>query len=255
MTLASTDSDNSGNDVDTAARETAPPVRKLQIFSFDPSTDVDLRTASVSRSTLDVRWEDVGVGPVGEYVEVIDIDPSSGCVYDPVDLNAEHLLAQDGLVPSTGNPMFHQQMTYAVVMKTVENFEQALGRPIFWAERREDDSGKHFTTAEERYVQRLRIYPHALREENAYYSPVRLSGNLAAGVQKVRVPSESERGPFRTRALRLALSPATTCRSSARTMSRDRPSVRCVGAYTPLVQSPRKTPPQRPDDEAGIMTR
>ena len=78
MELASTDSVDSGRVVDKAARENVPQVRRLQIFSFDPSTDVDLRTASVSRSTLEVRWEDVKVGPVGEYVEVIDIDPSSG---------------------------------------------------------------------------------------------------------------------------------------------------------------------------------
>jgi hypothetical protein len=149
-----------------------PPFRNLQIFSFDPSNDVDLKTASVSRSTLKVRWETLAAGPVGEYVEVIDIDPPSGCVYDPVDLTDPHLLAQDGMTPSTGNPQFHQQMVYAVIMKTVQNFEQALGRPIFWGERARDEFG-YIRDLEQRYVQRLRVYPHALREENAYYSPAK----------------------------------------------------------------------------------
>jgi hypothetical protein len=34
--------------------------------------------------------------------------------------------------PSEGNPHFHQQMVYTVAMSTVERFEQALGRPLFW---------------------------------------------------------------------------------------------------------------------------
>jgi hypothetical protein len=59
-----------------------------------------------------------------------------------------------------GNPQFHQQMVYAVGMTTIHNFERALGRKALWATR--DDNTM---------VQRLRIYPHALRTENAYYSP------------------------------------------------------------------------------------
>ena len=151
----------------------APPSRRLQIFSFDPSVDVDLKSAGVSRSVVNVRWEPVRAGPIGEYVEVVDIDPSSGCAYDPVNLSDEHLLARDGLAPSTGNPQFHQQMAYAVVMKTLENFEQALGRPVFWAERSRNPAGGYFDEPQQRYVQRLRVYPHALREENAYYSPAK----------------------------------------------------------------------------------
>jgi hypothetical protein len=160
--------------VPRATTHPEPPFRRLQIYSFDPSIDVNLKTAGISRSVVNVRWEkDLAPGPVGEYVEVVDIDPSSHCVYDPLDLSDPHLLAQDGLTPSTGNPQFHQQMVYAVVMKTVHNFEQALGRPIFWAERSKDEQGKYIQEMEQRYVQHLRIYPHALREENAYYSPAK----------------------------------------------------------------------------------
>ena len=42
------------------------------------------------------------------------------------------LLAQNGWAPSEGNPQFHQQMVYAVAMRTVEHFERALGRPVLW---------------------------------------------------------------------------------------------------------------------------
>ena len=58
-------------------------------------------------------------------------------------------------------------MAYAVAMTTIEHFERALGRVALW-------SARPVTVADqcdERYVQRLRIYPHALRAANAYYSP------------------------------------------------------------------------------------
>jgi hypothetical protein len=44
----------------------------------------------------------------------------------------------------------------------------ALGRVALWAPREIHQEGKE-TTSE--YVDRLRIYPHALRAKNAYYSP------------------------------------------------------------------------------------
>lgn len=109
------------------------------------------------------------MGPVGPYVEVVDVDPASNYVYRPVDLNGAYLLAQDGEEPSEGNPKFHQQMVYAVTMLTIHNFERALGRRILWAARERTIRGR---TVRE-YVARLRIYPHALREANAYYSPAK----------------------------------------------------------------------------------
>jgi hypothetical protein len=143
------------------------------VFSLDPAVDSKLEHALISQSVLAVPWEAVAPGPVGEYLEVIDVDPSSNCAYDPVDLGRPDLLAQDGLSPSTGNPQFHQQMVYAVGMKTIANFEQVLGRKLLWAERRKDEHDRDLKDPEDRYVQRLRIYPHALREQNAYYSPAK----------------------------------------------------------------------------------
>lgn len=148
-----------------------PPLRKLRIFSFDPAADISLETAGINRCTLQIPWESVRPGPIGEYLEVVDLDPSSGCAYEPVDLMDPHLLASHGLPPSTGNPQFHQQMVYAVAMKTIANFERVLGRHVQWSERIIDDNNRYIREPERRYVDRLRIYPHALREQNAYFSP------------------------------------------------------------------------------------
>jgi hypothetical protein len=111
-------------------------------------------------------------GPVGEYLEVVDHDPASNCFYAPVDLNHPHLLAQDGLPPSEGNPQFHQQMVYAVAMTAIGVFEQALGRVALWGPHLPRDEWQGLPMPEEdRFVPRLRIYPHALRQRNAYYDP------------------------------------------------------------------------------------
>lgn len=141
-----------------------PNVRKLRIYAFDPSLALRLDTAEIKAITFEIPWEsNLQPGPIGEYIEVVDYDPASGCWYDPVDLNSINLLAQDGLTPSEGNPQYHQQMVYAVAMNTIANFEKALGRQVFWSPR--DDEN-----IRDQYVQRLRIYPHALRAANAYFT-------------------------------------------------------------------------------------
>jgi hypothetical protein len=151
-----------------------PQNRKLRVYAFDPILSTRIETYGINQVTLQVPWEVdprngadcLGPGPRGEYLEVIDYDPASECCYEPVDLNAPYLLEQEGLPPSEGNPQFHQQMVYAVAMRTIRNFEKALGRCALWApHERENETPE--------YVQRLRIYPHALREANAYYSPGR----------------------------------------------------------------------------------
>ena len=167
-----------GGDMATAQ----PTARRLRVFAFDPTLGVQLETAGINEITLDIPWERdrhgrdlVGPGPVGEYLEVIDRDPASACFYEPVDLNHPHLLAQDGLSPSESNPQFHQQMVYAVAMRTIHCFEQALGRRALWAPRAAGPGANHGRDHPDNYVQRLRIYPHALREANAYYSPSKVA--------------------------------------------------------------------------------
>jgi hypothetical protein len=163
------DADPATPDMAASARlPTTPPFRRLRSFAFDPLLSTQLDTMGVNQVTLPILWEeDLRPGPVGEYLEVVDCDPAGGCCYAPVDLNSPHLLATDGLAPSEGNPQFHQQMVYAVAMTTIRHFEQALGRPALWAPHLHQVDGQW----REEFVGRLRIYPHALREANAYYSP------------------------------------------------------------------------------------
>lgn len=154
-------------------KEIPPPSRRLRVYALDPSVAKSLDSVSVNATVLEIPWEEgLKPGPVGEYIEVVDVDPASNRIYDPVDLNEPKLLAQDGWPPSEGNPQFHQQMVYAVAMTTIGHFEAALGRRALWAPRRGTAIGKDGKEHPETYeVQRLRIYPHALRTDNAYYSP------------------------------------------------------------------------------------
>jgi hypothetical protein len=147
-----------------------PTVRRLRIYAYDPSLGSNLNTLGLNEATVAVLWEKLAPGPVGEYLEVVDVDPASQCCYAPVDLNHASLLTQDGLQPSEANPQFHQQMAYAVAMKTIRHFEQALGRVALWAPHRV--AGPR-GAPRDRFVRRLRIYPHAIRAANAFYSPER----------------------------------------------------------------------------------
>ncbi len=153
----------------------APPPahRRLRAFALDPSLSSELKTAPISRIVLTVPWESLKPGPIGEYLEVLDVDPGSGCTYEPVDLEAPALLAQDGLEPSEGTPQFHQQMVYAIASLTIRNFERALGRRTLW--RPGPSPNPRQPKDDSVYVQRLRVYPHALRERNAYYSPNKIA--------------------------------------------------------------------------------
>ncbi|HYO08503.1 MAG TPA: hypothetical protein VER17_05985 [Tepidisphaeraceae bacterium] len=166
---------SSPGDPDASERSVPPqpPFRSLRGFAFDPSLSTALDTVGISTVLFNVPWEKLTPGPAGEYLQVVDFDPASGCYYEPVDLNHEHVLAQDGLSPSEGTPQFHQQMVYAVAMLTIHNFEHALGRRVLWRPGPSPDSSN--PRDDSKFVGHLRIYPHALREPNAYYSPQKIA--------------------------------------------------------------------------------
>jgi hypothetical protein len=128
-----------------------PPARRpLKIFAFDPS----LRRTGGNLAVVDVVNEVVQPGPEGRLVRVVDYDATKDSYYAPVDLDQSDVLMQRGLDPSDSDPRFHQQMVYAVVMKVIENFERALGRPF-----RFRGEGK------------LIVLPHAFEGENAFFHP------------------------------------------------------------------------------------
>jgi hypothetical protein len=162
-----------------------PRARKLRGYAIDPSLSTALLTMQMNELTYEVTWEHLdprpptegGTYPAGEYIEIIDYDPATGLFYEPVNLDDPHLLAQDGFAPSVSNPQFHQQFVYAVVMTTIQNFEKALGRKILWAENIRlptKPAGKEKRgEVKLEFVRRLRVYPHALRQANAFYDPNR----------------------------------------------------------------------------------
>src|SRR3954471_21618819 len=147
-----------------------PYYRYLRGYSLDPGFSTRLDTAGINEVLYRVPFEPLEPGPVGEYVEVMDFDPASNAWYEPVDLRDEQIASQNGLTPSEGNPQFHQQFVYAVVMKTIRHFERALGRKVVWYPRVRRPTGKASEARDVRwpreYVQRLRIHPHAIRDAN-----------------------------------------------------------------------------------------
>jgi hypothetical protein len=146
-----------------------PPYRRIRVYAVDPSLSGKFETAGTNEVTLKVRWEELPRfkhrGPIGEYISVEDVDENRK-VYEPVNLDDPRLLAQDGWAPSEGNPQFHQQMVYAVAMKTIEHFERALGRPVLWRPRPNPKDSKDDRT----FVKQLTIKPHAMQQINAFYS-------------------------------------------------------------------------------------
>ena len=159
-----------------------PTKRRLRVYAFDPKASVELDTAVINDAVIELPWanpwEDaVTIGPTNEYLEVVDYDFPSQTFYEPLDLNDPLLLAQDGLPIGEGRPQFHQQMVFAVAMKTILDFERALGRWVFWSQPDPESDPDLDAAAKRRYypdfIKRLRIYPHAMRAANAYYSPVK----------------------------------------------------------------------------------
>ena len=151
-----------GEGITTAARPTPyvrkpgePVHRSLRVYTQDPG--VSRFDGAIAE--LQVAWEPAGPGPSGSLFVVRDVYEPTGEVLAPIDLDHRDVVGQ-GLPPSTTNPQFAQQMTYAVAMTTYERFRMALGRlPEFAPIVRRQRDG------------RLEIRPHFRHEDNAYYLP------------------------------------------------------------------------------------
>lgn len=153
-----------------------PSKRSLWIYTIDPALSQAIDSFEVAYTRLRISWDDYqSPGPEGEYLEVIDYDASLGVVYPPADLNHVQVVASNGLYPSESDPRFHQQMVYAVGMLVIRTFESALGRPILWSPRYNPPvkTGNKPVRSYDEFVEKLRIYPHAMRTGNAYYDPNR----------------------------------------------------------------------------------
>lgn len=125
-----------------------PERRPLRIFATDPLAGVTPENCI----QVEIANEPLLPGPQGDRVEVIDYDGARRQFYPAVNLDDASILMRGGLDPSESDPHFHQQMVYAVTMRTLENFDRALGRRLTFRDNR-----------------RLRLFPHAFHGANAYY--------------------------------------------------------------------------------------
>ena len=128
----------------------APRRRPLKIFAIDPMVGRE----QGNRTTIEVANERLRPGPRGRRVEVVDFDGAHRQYFQPVDLDEPTLLMSGGLEPNESDPRFHQQMVYAVAMRTLGNFDQALGRVV--------------STSTSRHP-RLRLIPHGFHGANAFF--------------------------------------------------------------------------------------
>ncbi|HEV2853114.1 MAG TPA: hypothetical protein VHC97_09955 [Thermoanaerobaculia bacterium] len=131
--------------------------QKLTIIAKDPSVRIG---GEILRARVDVPAEELSPGPRGYRVQVIDYDASSGLLYPAL----EHRTLENGDYNDPfagepdetllGDPGFHAQNVYAIVMRTLARFEYALGRRVSWS------FGGH----------QIQVSPHAFLEANAFYS-------------------------------------------------------------------------------------
>jgi len=141
-----------------------PYTRTFTVLAQDPGARLAGNLVFVP---VDVPYEDLGPGPTGYRVRVIDFDASADRLYtswddqrQPADtyalpeqsLNATQRRSWEQKLLS--DPRFHAQNVYAIVMRTLARFEFALGRRVAWGFE----------------GHQLHVAPHAFLHANAYYS-------------------------------------------------------------------------------------
>lgn len=142
-----------------------PLHRPLRIFALDPA----LSQLEGWIATVKVPYEPLDPGFTGHLFEMDAHDGGNGADYKLLDLDDRTVLLDEGRRPSPSDPLFHQQMVYAVSSLVYAAFRGALGRDLAWGF--EQGPGERRT--------RLRLRPYAMKEDNAYYDPE--TGELAFG--------------------------------------------------------------------------
>ena len=139
-----------------ASRDTR--TRRLTIVAQDPSI---VRHDRILTATIAVPAEALAAGPWGHRVQIIDYDASTDTLFKPLPPKAHGSTGRfvDPYARATdrtilGDPNFHAQNVYAIVMSTLARFEFALGRRVSWG------FGSH----------QLKVAPHAFADANAFYS-------------------------------------------------------------------------------------
>jgi hypothetical protein len=130
--------------------------RDFLVIGQDPAIR-DSRSRIVT-ARVSVPAEELDPGPRGYRVSVVDYDCTHNVLYPPADLarrNGHDAYEKADADRLLGDPGFHAQNVYALVMRTLARFETALGRHVSWSFR---------------YGHQLQVAPHAFQEANAFYS-------------------------------------------------------------------------------------
>lgn len=128
-----------------------PSTRPLKIFALDPQ----FVTFPGNKTSINVDFEPLAPGPEGDRVVVVDYDGGNDVTYAPCNLEDRAVLMEGGIEHSEADPGFHQQMVYAVAMRTIRAFDKALGRRL--------------KLYRDKTKPKLRLIPHAFVGANAFY--------------------------------------------------------------------------------------
>jgi hypothetical protein len=143
-----------------------PLYRPLHIYALDPA----LSKLEGWVAVVNVPFEPVERGFRGHVFEVDAHDGGTGEDYRHLNLDDRAVLLNDGRRPSPSDPLFHQQMVYAVCSLVYAAFKKALGRHLAWGFTQPGSADRRT---------RLRLRPYAMLEDNAYYD--KEAGELAFG--------------------------------------------------------------------------
>ncbi|HEY5724048.1 MAG TPA: hypothetical protein VIT45_17195 [Allosphingosinicella sp.] len=131
---------------------------QLRIIAQDPG--LRDRDGNIVTTLVDVPAEQIRPGPTGYRVKIIDYDVSTDTLYKEADIGSGIDQSYPDLYKDAsndtllGDPRFHAQNAYAIIMRTLARFEQALGRRVRWG------CDGH----------QLHVAPHAFAQANAFYS-------------------------------------------------------------------------------------
>ena len=149
-----------------ANRALPQPTRTMTILAQDPTLVVGGR---ILTANITIPNEQLSAGPRGYRVQIVDYDASSNRWFVPLEASSfgTILAPRDPYASTSGtkesfnarlldDPRFHAQNVYAITMRTLAQFERALGRRVSWSFR-----GGH----------QIKAAPHAFAEANAFYTP------------------------------------------------------------------------------------
>ncbi len=142
--------------------------QRLTILAQDPAVQ---QNGALVLAEIEIPYEVLADGPIGYRVKVVDFDATTNSLYLPhaYKYKSDGQIIDPFALPKTkltpkmrrefdrallANPNFHAQQVYAVVMRILTRFEQALGRRVRWG------FNGH----------QLHVAPHAFCDANAFYS-------------------------------------------------------------------------------------